>query len=175
MMMQMLEAGGMQILTDSIRTANQDNPRGYYEFEPVKGLPKGNSDWVPLAQGKVVKVISALLEHLPANYDYKLVFMQRRIDEVIASQRRMQSHRGEPQSEISDEKLAGMLERHLTRVKAWLSLQPNITTVSIDYNQLVTDPLPHALAVNHLVGGRLDVQQMCAVVNPTLYRNRSPQ
>lgn len=103
MMMRMLEAGGMPILTDSIRSANQDNPLGYYEFEPVKGLAKGNSAWMPLAQGKAVKIISALLEYLPAGYNYKLVFMHRKMDEVVTSQRRMLSHRGEPQSEASDE------------------------------------------------------------------------
>lgn len=175
MMMQMLEAGGMQILTDSIRTANQDNPLGYYEFEPVKGLAKGNSAWMPLAQGKAVKIISALLEYLPAGYDYKLVFMHRKMDEVVASQRRMLSHRGEPQSEASDEKLVEMLERHLNRVRDWLALQPNYTVATIDYNQLVTDPLPQVLTINQLLGGHLDTDRMCAVVNASLYRNRSAQ
>lgn len=175
MMMQMLEAGGMQILTDSIRTANQDNPLGYYEFEPVKGLAKGNSAWMPLAQGKAVKIISALLEYLPAGYNYKLVFMHRKMDEVVASQRRMLSHRGEPQSEASDEKLVEMLERHLNRVRDWLALQPNYTVATIDYNQLVTDPLPQVLTINQLLGGHLDTDRMCAVVNASLYRNRSAQ
>ena len=32
MMMKMLEAGGMQVLTDNIRTPDEDNPKGYYEF-----------------------------------------------------------------------------------------------------------------------------------------------
>ena len=174
MMMQMLEAGGMQILTDSIRTANQDNPLGYYEFEPVKGLAKGNSAWMPLAQGKAVKIISALLEYLPAGYNYKLVFMHRKMDEVVASQRRMLSHRGEPQSEASDEKLVEMLE-NLNRVRDWLALQPNYTVATIDYNQLVTDPLPQVLTINQLLGGHLDTDRMCAVVNASLYRNRSAQ
>ncbi len=175
MMMRMLEAGGMPILTDSIRSANQDNPLGYYEFEPVKGLAKGNSAWMPLAQGKAVKIISALLEYLPAGYNYKLVFMHRKMDEVVTSQRRMLSHRGEPQSEASDEKLIEMLERHLNRVRDWLALQPNYTVVTIDYNQLITSPLPPVTTVNQLLGGQLDVQRMCAVVNTSLYRNRSAQ
>lgn len=175
MMMQMLEAGGMEVFTDRIRSADPDNPLGYFEFEPVKGLAKGNVAWVSLAQGKAVKVISALLEYLPPDYHYKLIFMQRKLDEVVASQRKMLSHRGEPQSEASDAKIAEMLTRHLNKVKNWLALQPNYAIVTVDYNQLVTDPLPQALIVNRLLEGRLDVQRMCAVVNTSLYRNRSAQ
>lgn len=175
LMMQMLEAGGLPILTDSLRAANTDNPRGYYEYEPVKGLSKGQADWLPLAQGKVVKVISALLEYLPAGYSYRLIFMHRKIDEVVASQRRMLTHRGEPQSPASDDQLAGMLTRHVAKVESWLAGQPNFTVAAIDYNQLVADPLPPILAINRLLGGHLDTERMAAVVQPALYRNRSSQ
>jgi len=175
MMMQMLEAGGMSILTDSLRTANADNPLGYYEYEPVKGLSKGQCHWLPLAQGKVVKVISALVEFLPADYNYRLVFMHRNMDEVLASQRRMLSHRGEPPSDISDAKMAEILKRHVAKVESWLARQPNFTVVAVDYNQMVVDPLPHVLALNRLLGGHLDTERMAAVVQPTLYRNRAGQ
>jgi hypothetical protein len=173
LMMQMLEAGGMPILTDRIRTANDDNPLGYYEYEPVKALSKGQAEWLPLAQGKVVKVITALLEYLPVGYDYRLVMMHRQMDEVVVSQRRMLEHRGEPQTAATDDKLADMLARHLAKVEGWLARQPNFTRVTVDYNQLVADPLPPVLAVNQLLGGRLDTERMCAVVQPSLYRNRS--
>ncbi len=38
MMMKILEAGGLEILTDNQRTADDDNPKGYNEFEKVKDL-----------------------------------------------------------------------------------------------------------------------------------------
>lgn len=175
MMMQMLEAGGLPILTDSLRTATADNPLGYYEYEPVKGLSKGQFDWLSLAQGKAVKVISALVEFLPADYSYRLIFMHRKMDEILASQRRMLSHRGELPSDISDAKMAEILKRHIAKVETWLARQPNFTVLAIDYNQMVADPLPHALAVNRLLGGHLVAEHMGAVVQPTLYRNRSAQ
>jgi len=101
MMMKMLEAGGMAVLTDNIRTADQDNPRGYYEFERVKQI-EHDTAWLPEAQGKAVKMIAGLLKHLPADYVYKIIFMQRDMDEVLASQRQMLVRRGKPTDCASD-------------------------------------------------------------------------
>ncbi len=92
MMMKMIEAGGIPPLTDNIRTADKDNPKGYYEFERVKKLDKGDTDWVSDAAGKSIKVISALLKHLPPNYEYRIVFVRRNMPEILASQRKMLIH-----------------------------------------------------------------------------------
>lgn len=173
LMMQMLDAGGMPVLTDGIRSADGDNPLGYYEFEPVKGLARGEAAWVPAAQGKAVKVISALLEYLPPQFRYRVIFMQRRLEEVVASQRRMLSHRGQAPADLSDEQVAQMLQKHLNKVRGWLAQQGNCAVVTVDYNQLVLDPRPQVLAVNQFLGGGLNVESMCAVVNASLYRNRS--
>lgn len=172
LMMKMLEAGGLATLTDGLRQADPDNPEGYYEFERVKALPKGDAAWLPQAQGRVVKVISALLEALPAGYDYRVIFMRRRIAEVLASQRKMLIRRGEPADQVSDARLAPILEKHLARVTAWLAAQPHIMTLDVDYNALVADPKPWAEAVNRFLGGGLDVDRMIAAVKPDLYRNR---
>jgi hypothetical protein len=94
LMMQMLEAGGITVLTDGIREPDEDNPRGYYEFERVKALPKGDYEWLESARGKAVKVVSALLEYLPPEYNYKVIFMHRRMEEILASQRKMLIRRG---------------------------------------------------------------------------------
>ena len=95
MMMKMLEAGGIPPLTDEIRTADTDNPKGYYEFERVKKMDKGDTAWLENAQGKSVKVISALLKHLPSDYRYRVIFMRRDMSEILASQKKMLDHRGE--------------------------------------------------------------------------------
>lgn len=93
MMMKMLEAGGMKILTDSQRTADEDNPKGYYEFELVKLIQRDKS-WLPRAKGKVVKIISELLKNLPPDYQYKAIFMRRNLAEILAFQRQMLIRRG---------------------------------------------------------------------------------
>ncbi len=172
LMMKMLEAGGLAPLTDGLRAADPDNPEGYYEFERAKGLPRGDTAWLPEAQGRAVKVISALLEALPAGHDYRVIFMRRRMAEVLASQRKMLARRGEPADAIPDARLAPIMEKHLAKVAAWLAGQPQVATLDVDYNALVADPQPWAEAVNRFLGGGLDVDRMVAAVRPDLYRNR---
>ena len=115
MMMRMLEASGISPMTDNIRRADEDNPRGYYEFERVKELPS-DSTWVPEARGKAVKVISALLRHLPAGESYKVLFMRRRIGDVLASQKQMLVRRGKADDGSDDERMAALFAKHLTEV-----------------------------------------------------------
>jgi len=172
MMMKMLEAGGLPPVVDGLRQPDTDNPEGYYEHERVKQLDKGDSDWVAEAQGKTVKVISALVEFLPPGYQYRLIFMNRRMDEVLRSQRKMLERRGE-QSDVSDDKLAELMAKHVRKVKAWVVVQPNFRLLDLDYNQMLADPLPYVRKVNGFLGGFLDESAMEAVVNPNLYRNRS--
>lgn len=172
MMMKMLEAGGLQVVSDGIREADSDNPKGYYEFERVKQMDKGDTEWVEQAQGKIVKVVSALLEHLPPGYTYQVLFMNRQIDEVLASQRKMLVRRGE-ESQISDEKLAELLGKHVIKTKSWLAAQPNFSVLDVDYNAMLVDPGPFVPEINRFLGGMLDETAMIAVVDPNLYRNRS--
>jgi len=174
MMMKMLEAGGMALVIDGIRTADEDNPKGYYEFERVKQLDKGDTAWVADARGKTVKVISALLEYLPADSAYKVLFMNRKMPEVLASQRKMLKRRDE-KSEISDEKLAALLRKHVQQTKTWITRQPNFRMLDLDYNAMLVDPEPWAEKVNAFLGGELDVRAMVEVVDPNLYRNRAQE
>ena len=171
MMMKMLEAGGLEAVSDGVREADSDNPKGYYEFERVKQMDKGDTEWVEQAQGQVVKVISALLEHLPPGYTYQVLFMNRQMDEVLASQRKMLERRGE-ESQISDEKLAELLAKHVHKTKAWLAAQPNFSVLDVDYNAMLADRSPFVPEINRFLGGILDETAMIAVVDPKLYRNR---
>ncbi len=108
MMMKMLTAGGILPLTDKLRVADRDNPEGYYEFERVKQLDKGDTAWLPEAQGKAVKVISFLLPHLPPQYAYQIVFVRRHMSEILASQRKMLVHRGEDPNNMNDDQMAAV-------------------------------------------------------------------
>jgi hypothetical protein len=171
MMMKMLEAGGMPILTDHVRTADEDNPEGYYEFEQVKQIETDQS-WLPDARGKAVKMISALLEHLPSNHAYRVIFMQRTLEEVLASQKQMLIRRGKPAGEVPDEQMAVILGKHLAAIEAWLDVQENFSVLYASYNQTLENPLETARSVNRFLGGHLDEQAMAAVVDPELYRQR---
>jgi ABC-type nitrate/sulfonate/bicarbonate transport system substrate-binding protein len=172
MMMKMLDAGGIRPLTDEIRTADKDNPKGYYEYERVKKLDEGDTEWVEQAQGKAVKVISALLKYLPQDYTYKVIFMLRNMDEILASQRQMLMRRGEPSDSVSDEELAELFRKHLAQIQAWIDEQPNAEAIYVSYNEVVEDPLEQARTVNRFLGDRLDVEHMVQVVDEALYRQR---
>lgn len=173
MMMKMLEAGGLPVLIDGRRSADRDNPEGYYEFERVKALDKGDTGWVADAHGQVVKVISALLEFLPADQSYRVIFMHRRIEEVLRSQHKMLQHRGEATDAIGDAEIAALFAKHVDKVQDWMRRQPNFRVLDVNYNALLADPLPHIRAVNQFLGHALDEQRMAEVVNPDLYRNRA--
>ena len=172
MMMQMLEAGGLPLLTDFRRTADSDNPKGYYEFERVKKLREGDTAWLPEAKGKAVKVIAVLLPYLPESYSYQVIVMRRAMPEILASQRRMLENRGEAPDSVSDEKIGRLFDVHLQKVYEWTSQQKNIQVLDIDYNQLLKEPGRQIEKINKFLGGSLDEQKMAEIVDPTLYRQR---
>ena len=171
MMMKMLEAGGMTVLADHVRTADEDNPEGYYEFERVKKIEHDQS-WLEDARGKVVKMISALLKHLPPGYRYKVIFMRRKIEEVLASQRQMLIRRGKPTDATSDEKMAAFFANHLRRVEEWLAAQPSVEILYVSYNDLMQAPEVHCATVARFLGLPLDPARMAQVASGSLYRQR---
>lgn len=172
MMMKMLEAGGVPLLTDHLRTADEDNPKGYFEFERVKQLPKGDIAWLSEARGKAVKIISALLEHLPATYEYRVIFMRRDLKEVLASQRKMLIRRGEDPDKVDEQELLRLFQKHIRQVQRWLGQQPNIKMLEVPYNALIQDPIPYVRQINAFLGGALNEDAMIRVIDPALYRNR---
>ncbi len=172
MMMKMLEAGGQMILTDNIRQADANNPNGYYEFERVKKLKEGDFEWIPDSKGKVVKIITGLIMQLPSDHQYKIIFMERMMNEVLSSQKKMLRRLGKDDDRVADEKMAKIYHEHLKQVNAWLTKQQNIKVLYVNYNAMLDDPLASLEKVNEFLGGGLDVNAMAGVVNKELYRER---
>lgn len=159
-------------MTDNLRTADVDNPKGYYEFERVKKLEEGDVAWLPEAEGKVVKVISALLKHLPDGYEYRVIFMRRNMGEILASQKKMLQNRGEATDVVSDEEIAALFEKHLHHIRHWIETHPNVSVLYLHYSDVLADSLPQARRVNAFLGNTLNVEAMALTVDPDLYRNR---
>jgi sulfotransferase family protein len=172
MMMKMLAEGGLPILTDAIRAADEDNPNGYFELEQVKQLADGQRAWLAEADGKIVKVISALLEHLPAEHRYKILFMERQIAEILASQQKMLARRNET-STVSDAGMEAQFREHLKAIKYWLARQPNMEVLYVDYNRMMADPDVYCQKIADFISLPLDVAKMRSVPNERLYRNRA--
>jgi hypothetical protein len=171
MMMRLLNTGGLDVLTDNIRTPDESNPNGYFEFERVKKLKDGENDWLEMAQGKVVKVISALLEHLPKRHSYKVIFMRRNISEILSSQTRMLIRRGEATDKVSDEKLEQLYKTHLRNVETWLEQQDNIDFISVSYNDFLENPHENIEKVCRFLNIKAN-HAMLQVINKDLYRER---
>jgi len=170
MMMQMLAAGGMPILCDNRRAADEDNPRGYYEFDRVK-LLKQEASWLPDAKGKAVKIISELLKHLPPDYSYQVIFMQRRLEEILASQQEMLIRRGRFAGE-GDAGMADLFYQHLTRVHAWLKKQSSFDLLYVDYGAIIANPMEQATLISRFLGGTMVIEDMAGAVDPSLHRQR---
>jgi sulfotransferase family protein len=171
MMMKMLAEGGMPVITDEIRRADSDNPNGYFEFETVRQMSAGNVEWLAHANGKAVKVISALLEYLPANYSYKIIFLERDVHEILTSQRKMLMNRNE--REMGEETgIEAQIQKHLSVMKPWLVRQPNIEVLYVNYNTLMTDPEPVCEQIIEFLDRPLNQTRMLAVPDKQLYRNR---
>ena len=172
MMMKMLDAGGLPILTDNLREADANNPKGYYEFERVKELPNGDYGWIPEAGGKVVKIVTGLIMNLPSDARYKVIFMQRAMKEVLSSQKKMLGRLGKEDDKVEDEKMRKIYQEHLKQVNAWIARQPNIEVLYVNYNTMLGSPLESLQKVNEFLGGDMDVNVMAGVVDKELYRER---
>ena len=173
MMMKMLEAGGIEVVTDNVRTADEDNPKGYYEFEKVKKL-KEDASWLPEIKGKAVKMASELLYDLPDDYQYRLIFMRRDIDEILASQRKMLKRQGKEDS-FDDAEMKAVYTKHLDEITKWLNEKPNMEVLYINYNQTIKDPQTQAEKIEDFLGKSLNIKEMVTVVDENLYRNRKNQ
>lgn len=172
LMMQMLVAGGIPALTDFARLADESNPRGYLEFDPVKRLRTDRS-WLPRGRGRCIKVIHLLLSELPNTEIYRVVFMRRPVAEIIASQRTMLHREGRPGVAISDEQLGRLFTSQLAQVDKWLAQQAYLSVLNVNYHEVVSAPTTAAGTVHHFLGGALDVRAMARAVDPMLWRQRA--
>jgi hypothetical protein len=174
-MMQMLSAGGMPIVSDHLRQADESNPQGYYELESVKELDKsGDTSWLRSARGRVVKIIAYLLRYLPQDFNYKVVLMQRDLSEVLASQAKMLADRGES-TDTEDERMRQLYIGHLAQSRRLLSDRPCFESIEVHYRDALADPEGTARKIQAFLGKGLNTRAMAAAINPDLYRNRAAQ
>ena len=172
MMMRMLEAGGVPALIDNIRTADEDNPRGYYEFEPVK-KSKEDPSWLNNAGGKVVKMVYRLLYDLPCDRQYWVVFMRRNLNEVVASQDVMLARKGRAGGDLTKDKLITMFEKQLAEFDEWVKKQSSFRILYVNYNETLRNPRPTVRALDEFLGGNLNTAAMEKVIELQLYRQRA--
>jgi hypothetical protein len=171
LMMQMLNAGGLPVLSDGERKADTDNPKGYLEWERIKQLPKDPS-LIAEAEGKVVKVISQLILSLPSDHEYRVVFMQRPLPEVLKSQDEMLRRRGTSDSITNTSAIEEAFQRHLIEVNKWLAGKANVQVSRVHYHRVLREPKVVAEETAAFLQVPLDIEAMVRQVDGSLYRNR---
>ena len=170
MMMRMLAEGGLPVITDELRRPDSDNPKGYFEFETVRQMSEGSVEWLESSGGKAVKVISALLEYLPPSYAYKIIFLERDVHEILASQRKMLMNRNE--KEMGNEaEIEVQIQKHLSAMKPWLVRQPNMEVLYVNYNSLMAKPESLCGQITEFLELPLNQSRMLAVPDQHLYLN----
>ena len=172
MAMRLLVAGGIPALTDGIRAPDPDNPHGYFEFERVKQL-KTDHGWLAGAAGRAVKVIHMLLPDLPADLEYRVVFMERDLREVIRSQDLMLQRAGKRGGALPPDRLMAMYSAQLAHVDRELSARPRTRVLRVAHRGLIERPAAEVRRISEFLGGNLDENAMVAAVDPSLHRNRA--
>jgi hypothetical protein len=172
MAMNMLEAGGVGIVTDGVRNADEDNPKGYYKDERIKQLhnPKDKT-WQRDARERGVKVISFLLKTLPADLNYKVIFLRCNLQEILKSQAKMLARRGEV-SETTDERMLDLMKKDLDDAHFFLK-RPHFEVLELHYKEILEHPRAHAMRIAEFLAEPLDVEKMASVVDLQLYRHRA--
>jgi len=171
MMMQLLIAAGREALTDSKRIADEDNPLGYFEFEKTLGLAK-DASWIPLARGKVIKIVAQLLPFLPATEHYQIIFMQRDLTEVIASQKAMLDRQGRTGAELNEQQLRQTYLEHLVRIRNQLARRPEVRTLVVDYSKLLEQPEEGVGRIAEFVGKPFVRERALSTIRPGLRRQQ---
>jgi len=173
MAMKMLEAGGLELVQDGVRSADEDNPKGYYEDERVMRLHETQDKaWLKAARGKGIKIISNLLRSLPADNNYRVLFVRRDIQEILASQAKMLARRGED-SATDDERMAELFAGDVWRAQYLLKRKPQFEWMEVNYREVLAAPEAQARRMRDFLGLDLAVDKMAEVVDPNLYRNRA--
>jgi hypothetical protein len=137
----MLAAGGMNLLTDGERSADADNPKGYFEWEAIKRIAKEpqllDDDAL---EGRAIKCISMLLPRMPKKHHYKVIFMTRPVEEVGRSQRAMVNRLQTRGAELDEEQLQRGLTAHRDEIRRWMKAAAHIEFIEVDYPSLIADP-----------------------------------
>lgn len=168
LMMQMLDKGGIDALVDGKREADDSNPKGYYEYEPVMALHRDNS-WMEKAQNKSIKIVAPLLKHINPEFRYKVIFMKRNLSEVVKSQQKMIGK----STDILPVSLFNSYQEQLNHIEVWKEREPGVELIYVDYKEVLNNHEEISKKIEAFIGQELDKDGMAQCIDKSLYRNRA--
>jgi hypothetical protein len=172
LMMQMLEKGGMEILTDHARKADAYNEKGYCEYEKVKSIRRDNA-WMQEAEGKAVKIITQLLPYIPPDHEYAVLYMVRPMEEILRSQKRMREHLPDDRESAAPEVLEQSYAKQVQRVQNWMEHDPRLRTLYVFYPEALNHPLDKAREIQSFLGLDLNPEAMASAVDASMRHQKS--
>ena len=167
LMMQMLDYGGMDCLVDGKREADESNPKGYYEYEPVMSIYKDNS-WMNKAQNKTVKIVAPLLNKIDEQYRYKIIFMTRDLNEILKSQQKMIGKT----EDVFPVKLYNKFQKLLSNIEVWKKKEPGVELIYLDYKDVLDNPESTVTSIERFLGVPLNRSAMINCIDKKLYRTK---
>ena len=167
LIMQMLEAGGVQVMKSDHKPADIHNPKGYYELSEAQLLAQG-AGFLKHCTGKAVKVYAHFLPHLPPDYNYKIIYIHRDVYEIIKSQNIMGGNTG-----AAHFSTAQALENRREKALGWIRQTPGISLLELDYREVVNHPEIHAESIASFMESELNIHDMTMAVDKSLYRQKS--
>jgi predicted AlkP superfamily phosphohydrolase/phosphomutase/tetratricopeptide (TPR) repeat protein len=167
LMMQMLDYGGMDCLVDGKREADESNPKGYYEYEPVMSIYKDNS-WMDKAQNKTVKIVAPLLNKIDEQYRYKIIFMTRDLNEILKSQQKMIGKI----EDVFPVKLYNKFQKLLSNIEVWKKKEPGVELIYLDYKDVLENPESTVKSIERFLGVPLNQSAMINCIDKKLYRTK---
>jgi len=170
MLMQILHAGGAPMAYDhDSRPPDDNNPKGYFELEGGKiitRLMNGNFN-LDKYRGEFIKITAYGLKFLPES-QYKIIYSERHLDEILDSMEKMARIRDDSREETRDSflKLNEM-------IKGLIQKRSDTETLFISYNEILAEPEKNITRIHDFIGSEeLDLEKMMACVDKSLYRNR---
>jgi hypothetical protein len=135
-LMQILKAGSIPIAFDDIRTADEFNPKGYYELLGGKIINKLIEKTFPIEKykGKFIKITSYGLKFLP-KARYKIIYSERDFEEILDSIERMMRKKDENRAESKKNliKLNNTIKKEIQEKK-------EIEILFVNYNNILKNP-----------------------------------
>ena len=184
LMMQILQAAGVPPFTDNKRQADDSNPKGYYEHEKIAALLSSpDKSWIKNARGTAIKVIAPLLAGLPRTLKipdsepeplrYRLLFMERDMEEILQSQSAMLQRLGKSHVGGAQAANIGKAYRQQERyAKSWCANR-GIHAMSVSYGGLINCPDENLRHIVAFLGATSDkIAAMRGRIEPDLHRTR---
>jgi hypothetical protein len=157
----------MDCLVDGKREADNSNPKGYYEYEPVMSIHKDNS-WMDKAQNKTVKIVAPLLNKIDEQYRYKIIFMTRDLNEVLKSQQKMIGKT----EDVFPVKLYNKFQKLLSNIEVWKKKEPGVELIYLDYKDVLDNPEFTVKSIERFLGVPLNRSEMINCIDKKLYRTK---